>query len=508
MDPILLTSVSFCLFTFLTILGIRYRHHPSGPPYILAMLFLVLLAFASMGEWMATQLTTMVYWRNVQQISFISFPLIILWIHMEIIGLERRVIFRRLIIAGLPLLVYLLLIFTDSMHHWMRLQVDVITRGGYERTVVQSTLLSHLFLAYTRILMIVSIVALYLDFKNVTAQNRKQYYYIILGMVIPFCSALIPETSKWQVDTAIAAIPTGIIYFYCLFHHKVLNIIPVANEKIIQSIREGIVVTDKHDFIVQTNLAAEHILQQLCGQASTTFVGKKLYELLRTSHQELLTLFDEKQDRRIEIQVHHTVYQVEYMGVQFSHNNKGAILIFTDVTEQKKVIETLKIRASIDSLTHVHNRQYLEEVADKMIDDMRQGQLISFIMLDIDDFKLINDTYGHETGDRTLRVFARCLQDTVKGIGSVARIGGEEFAILTSKIDEQEALELAKLIQHNVSKLKISVESEQDAFTFTVSVGLTTVSDRNCTFTQIFKQADEALYQSKRNGKNQITVNH
>ena len=167
------------------------------------------------------------------------------------------------------------------------------------------------------------------------------------------------------------------------------------------------------------------------------------------------------------------------------------------IKELKKEIELLKLEvnkykteAYYDSLTHLNNRRILENAAD----------YDSVIIGDIDYFKKINDTYGHLKGDEVLIAISEVLQAHVRSTDIVCRWGGEEFVLLLNNTDVASSLDKVTLI-------KDSIESLEKAFDFkiTMSFGLTEI-DKDKSIDEIINEADEAMYQSKLNGKNMISV--
>jgi diguanylate cyclase (GGDEF)-like protein len=501
------TIVSSIIFLILAIYTYRYRESPGGIPFFGAMILLSFLGIASVGELVANNIHTKVWWRNFQQIPLFACPVLMYILILQFIGKEKSVIIRRSLLLSAPIFVYLVLIFTDEWHHLMRKEIIVIPHGHFKQTVVYSKGLSLLFILYGRSIVIASLATLFLNIKKVSVLNRKQYYILIFATLIPYTFTFVPETSYLKVNTAIASIPMGFLYFYALFKYKLLLVHPVANDKIIENIKEGIVVLDKHDIITQLNPLSKLILHQICDNKDKVFIGESLLSLLKT-HGELNRFYNEKRDQEKEIIIADSYYKVAFISVAFTNHNKGVLLIFTDITVRKKYEEYLLKKATIDSLTQVYNRQYMEEATVEQINEVtKTGQCVSFILLDIDKFKWINDTYGHQSGDHVLEKFAQSLKENVAHLGIISRVGGEEFAVLLPYMGIEEAYKLAEEIRKNIAKIRIWIEGGNEEFTLTVSIGVTATSDPKMTFKEIFSRADHALYESKNNGRNQTTVN-
>jgi len=178
------------------------------------------------------------------------------------------------------------------------------------------------------------------------------------------------------------------------------------------------------------------------------------------------------------------------------------------ITGQKEQITELTNIVHYDVLTGIYNRRFLADSLEHIIKLIsRSGGELSVLMLDIDYFKKFNDTYGHSCGDICLKSVA----DAVAGALSrnddfAARYGGEEFAVVLPHTDAKGALMIADKIIANIKELNIPHEKSEAATYVTVSIGITT---GNVMYGQIFndylKRADEALYMSKNNGRNQYT---
>lgn len=158
--------------------------------------------------------------------------------------------------------------------------------------------------------------------------------------------------------------------------------------------------------------------------------------------------------------------------------------------------------AHTDPLTGVLNRSTLQSVFQKEgAISKRQHSGLSLLMLDIDWFKSVNDTYGHHAGDLALKTLTQCIQETARESDHIFRLGGEEFAILLNSTDLAGAHLLAERLRIAVEALQ--VKHEQHCFNFTVSIGLTAhIIDESLESTM--QRADKALYSAKQSGRNKV----
>lgn len=160
--------------------------------------------------------------------------------------------------------------------------------------------------------------------------------------------------------------------------------------------------------------------------------------------------------------------------------------------------------ATLDGLTGVYNRREFNRWLTLEINrSKREFEPVSLIMVDIDYFKRLNDTYGHQTGDEALRCMGRLLQREVRPGDHVARYGGEEFAIILPKASSSEAFTVAERIRAAVEAQVIPL-SLNDSLTFTASLGFATYSIDKETEEAFSQRADQALYYAKHNGRNRV----
>jgi diguanylate cyclase (GGDEF)-like protein len=158
-----------------------------------------------------------------------------------------------------------------------------------------------------------------------------------------------------------------------------------------------------------------------------------------------------------------------------------------------------------DSLTGLPNRRYLEErLAEELNRSKRYDYPMSFLMIDIDDFKAYNDKNGHQAGDVALQITAHCLKGALRAVDIASRYGGEEFCILLPQTGMAEAAVIADRIRHRVSTTEFPHGSAQPLGHVTISVGVSTITKNIDTSENIIAAADRALYQAKSHGKDRI----
>jgi diguanylate cyclase (GGDEF)-like protein len=188
---------------------------------------------------------------------------------------------------------------------------------------------------------------------------------------------------------------------------------------------------------------------------------------------------------------------------QISKIGSYITFIYWDVTEQRRLEESLRVLASTDMLTGVHNRRSFFEQADALLAAASQETLsLSMLMIDIDHFKSINDSFGHRIGDEALRAVAGLCRDALRGTDLLARFGGEEFIVLLPRTTPDEARRVAGDILAAVSDR--AVPTSAGRLTLTISIGLATADPALRDIDGLIEQADAALYAAKRAGRNRV----
>lgn len=186
-------------------------------------------------------------------------------------------------------------------------------------------------------------------------------------------------------------------------------------------------------------------------------------------------------------------------------NFVNMVALTRDITLQKNYENSLKHFANHDTLTGLPNRRYFNIRLRKALNDLLTNQEgLAVMMVDIDDFKLINDRYGHDVGDDAVIEFANRLNRVVRDTDVVARLGGDEFVVLLNGITKkEEALEVAEKIHRAVDE-PWSIKGAE--LNITTSIGIAIAPLEGTTRSQIMKQADIALYEAKQSGKNCIKI--
>ncbi len=180
-------------------------------------------------------------------------------------------------------------------------------------------------------------------------------------------------------------------------------------------------------------------------------------------------------------------------------------LVLRDITEQRAASEAHRLQSSCDHLTGVANRRTFFEAAELEIERYRRSpRPLSLILFDADNFKRVNDVFGHPGGDAVLREFGALLMATFRQVDVVARLGGEEFAVLLPSADLRGASAVGERFRLAVETSEVDADGAR--IRYTVSGGVATMDEEVAGLDELIKRADAALYAAKAAGRNRIEV--
>ena len=194
-----------------------------------------------------------------------------------------------------------------------------------------------------------------------------------------------------------------------------------------------------------------------------------------------------------------------YIGWNSAYRNRQNYL-HAKLDENNRM--ALNQMAHTDALTTLHNRRYFEQLADQHLFKSRESNYpLYLLLLDVDHFKKINDTYGHDIGDEILKMMAKVAKSQIRQHDLLARFGGEEFIILLTDTTTRQAEEIAERICSEISKTPFKLNNEQDIH-FTISIGFARFLPHCHDLRRLIKCADLALYTAKQQGRNRVVMHH
>ncbi len=278
---------------------------------------------------------------------------------------------------------------------------------------------------------------------------------------------------------------------------------------------EPMIITDKDIRIINTNQAFCNVMgypkEYIIGKKPSIFKSvhqdqkfyDKLWDALNKNGSWSGEIFNTKKDKKV-IPLRSTITAIKDANGDVTHY----LGQYIDISEQKDKVKALEYQATHDNLTGLPNRLLLLDRLEHTLSKIARHKLIGgLIFIDLDNFKKINDTLGHDVGDTLLILVANKIKETVRKEDTIARIGGDEFIILTDHIGNNKK-EARKNMTFLSNKIKLALNSiiEIDGHKniSTPSIGVTLFNDDSISIKDIIKQADTAMYTAKKRGKNSI----
>lgn len=504
--------LSSIIIAGLILYSLQYRHSKTGQAFLLLMVCAFIWVTGFVFESSATDLATKLFFFNLEFIGITFLPFA--WL-MLVLAFNRQSINKWTTISLMVIPVATnLVIWTNSIHHWFcanpHINFTVAPFPVIDPEYQFWFYFIHAPAGYLYIL--IALFFLSRSFQNLDAAYRAQSLLLAFAIAIPFSTDLLyvlgySPVKHYNYTPAIFSI-SGMILAWALFRYHFLDLIPLARDAVVETLHDGVIVLDIQGRIVDINPAARKILkssdQQLVGSAvqnSQDQIFRKISALLKTAPSQV----------DIEIQDGSKLYyEVSISDVKDKQNELlGKVITLHDITERTLLFKKVETLAFQDSLTGIDNRRHFISLCKREIYRMRRsgGRPAAVVMIDLDNFKSINDTYGHACGDQVLIDFTQAIQSHLRTLDIFGRVGGEEFALFLVDVNREEALEILERLRVSVEAVQIQVNGND--LRITASFGMVNSDQLRLDELEIEKLltlADQALYRAKDSGRNRVEV--
>ncbi|PHQ88868.1 MAG: GGDEF domain-containing protein [Sulfurimonas sp.] len=272
-----------------------------------------------------------------------------------------------------------------------------------------------------------------------------------------------------------------------------------SKEEVIEYLRDSVEIVsnisdDKLDSIEHAKSAFNNAYQEIANKSISSYqhTNERFEMLARMQEETISCCADTTIDMSVITDKFNDIHQ--HMDEEVAKAND----IISKLSSQ---VKTLERDSNLDPLTKVYNRRALSKYLSNLCKQKVLSSELHLLILDIDDFKKINDTYGHIAGDKILIFVANILKKTLRDGDKIFRYGGEEFILLLNRIDREHCKKIASRVLELISKNKLIYRGE--SISVTVSMG-TTIFIQGDTSDELIARADKALYRAKKDGKNRI----
>ncbi|HEX7035267.1 MAG TPA: diguanylate cyclase [Pseudomonadales bacterium] len=313
----------------------------------------------------------------------------------------------------------------------------------------------------------------------------------------------------------VACLLGGIV---ALYRADTFDLRPAARAELVDNVVDAMLVVDARGRLVDCNRAAERLIgserRALLGRTTAGVLPREFHAMLQSPVQLRSDLAVRSGDGAT------AWFEVDVTPLDLRGRFAGHLLVARSIAERRRVQEDLErdrdelrsvnaqlVEQSVtDPLTSLKNRRYLfQRLNEELNRHHRSGNVLGLLLIDIDHFKLVNDTHGHPVGDEALVLVANALASVVRDCDVVSRIGGEEFAVLAVNTDAKGLIALAERIRQTVREIPVARDTHRP-MVLTVSIGVAFAGPDTRSAEGLFAEADRHLYLAKHQGRNRVVA--
>jgi diguanylate cyclase (GGDEF)-like protein/PAS domain S-box-containing protein len=525
--PYVIFSILSALITLIASITARRRSAPGSLMLSLLLLSMAVWSGFYSTRWMNISLEAKVFWFNLMYLGVAALPTLFL---LFVLGFTRDdgwLSRRNLLLFSIQPMVSVLLHWTNQYHHLYYRSINAVQENGF---MVVDFVRGPGYFAYVTYSYAIIGIAFFLLSQGALRSSPlylNQYRLILIGSLLPWAASIYSEFNfvQWKgLDPAPLMFGfSGIAFAFAILHTHFMDLIPVARSHLVDNMRDGILVLDSQSRIVDANPAMETFIES----KPSSYMGKNAFEVFQP-WMEKTDLFLEEMETCTELKFPKDPSRYLDLRVTPLYDSgqllSGRLMVFRDITERKQVEKRLRFvndklqgqlieigllqsklreQAIRDSLTNLFNRRYLEETLDRELSRAaRENYPVCIIMIDLDHFKRVNDTYGHEAGDQVLKSIAHALSEQSRRGDFACRYGGEEFVVAIPNITMEIAYERAESLRQSLTLLQVPFEYCN--LSVTISIGIACYPENGQTREAILRAADQAMYAAKDAGRDHI----
>jgi diguanylate cyclase (GGDEF)-like protein len=499
---ITVTLVSALLIACLAVYVARHRRVAAGAP-LAVVLAAGALGYGAYAMELASTGMARQTWGDLKYITVVVVTLAFLVFNLAYTGHSRWLNRRRLALLALPTGVVLVLLAVPATHGWVRHYSHEQSHAAFGAAELGPA--GVVFACYSAALVAVSVAVTVVTLARISRLYHRQVAALAAAVALPWVFNLLFTFGIWPFArfdaTAEAFLLAGAVLVWGVFRFRLVDLAPLAIATVVSQMPEAVIVLDSYGRVVDLNPASEAILSA----SRTHAVGFRLNDLLgwpadpsSPPPRAEISITQELGARDYEV-------MVTPLSARPGEVPAGHLVVLRDITERKAAQAQLERSAHHDPLTGLPNRILFDDRFDLALSAARRYlQPLAVLYLDLDGFKRVNDTFGHDAGDCVLRECARRLVGALRAEDTVSRAGGDEFVVLLAHGQGAEgALGAASKV---LACLTVPFVAASTAVALTASIGVALWPDHGADQRALLRAADEAMYQSKRRGGNQVVV--
>jgi len=525
--PFAVLSLLSAILTWIASIATWRRSGPGSLMLSLLLLSMTMWSGFYSTRWMNISLDSKLFWFNLMYIGVSGLPTLFLLFVLAFTHNDAWLTRRNIFLLSVQPILSTVLFWTNEYHHLFYQSLDLVQENGFLAIDFVRGPWYWINIVYSYTIIGIAFLVLSQCALRWSPLYLNQYRLILIGSLIPWAASAYSEFyfSQWHgLDLAPLMFGlSAIIYVFAIFHTHFMDLIPIARSLLIENMRDGVLVLDLRNRIMDINPAMAGFLEEKI----SFYMGKNAFEVFQP-WMENTDLFLDKTETRLELKVPKDPSR--YVDLQVtplydrSQSMNGHLMVFRDITESKQVEKRLRYvndrlqgqlieigllqsklreQAIRDPLTNIFNRRYLDETLDRELSRAaREDYPVCVIMVDIDHFKRVNDTHGHEAGDLVLKAIAATLSHHCRRGDFACRYGGEEFVVVLPNITLETAYARAQDLRTSLNLL--SVPYEEHNLSVTISMGIAGFPENGQTRDTLLRAADQAMYAAKEAGRDHI----
>ncbi|MGD0353933.1 MAG: histidine kinase N-terminal 7TM domain-containing protein [Dehalococcoidia bacterium] len=509
LDPIWLSYISALALSFalpLVLIGYIWPRHraPGAKPLIGILAAVMLWSFGYIIGFINNHMAGKLIALNISYIGIVTLPVLAFIFALQFTNSDRWLTPRKILLFFIVPLITVVLLWTGKYHNLMLYDLHLTIDGPFMLVASQYGLWFWVFVTYSYVLLFAGTLVLVHRLFSPPRLFQDQAVYLMIAVAVPAIANieyLFPFLPIPQADWTPAAFAiSAICLTFAISRHGLLDVLPVARESAIELMNEGFAVVDDKGRIVDVNKAMCDItgLKQsdLHGQPLPALIVNQLnaggdYLNLREEHIEIE--LDQKDGLHC--------YSTHVSLLQSRAGTRSHVLILYDITERKKNEEAIKQIAYYDPLTGLPNRSLFSDRAGIALAEAgRYKRKLAIMIVDLDRFKAVNDTFGHDAGDQVLQDIAARLTHAVRKVDTVSRLGGDEFLVLLPEIADEEIVD--RIAHRIIREVATPFNFNANDIHLSISLGISLYPEDSQDLNSLVKYADTAMYYVKQTGRN------
>ena len=458
----------------------------------------------------SNNLQEMVFWNQIQ---YLGLPFIsVLWLMVALLYTKTIYSLKiqiAILLFSLPVITFFVRL-TNSWHHFFYTKWEMRQFFGYYSLYMERGFWYYVNISYSILCLLLTVIIYFIGYlKNKVGYTKSHFLVFLFASLLPFIGIVLIlfAFEEWSIDYSALIMPISLLIIsYGILKYDFLEIRTLARETIFENNFAGMVVLGPGKRVIDYNKAAEKFFE-----AINIKLNNYPIEHILNREPKLLEIFESESSRDFSLVIdgEERFFEIDVVPLGEPHDGNTRMLkSIRDVTDERKIQDKLKFLATIDSLSGLYNRAEFMNLAKREFAWAKtSNEELSLLIMDLDNFKNINDSFGHAAGDEMIREIGSIIMTSFRKTDIAGRIGGEEFAVVLKNASLEEAKKVAEKFRETVARRKVIYEGQE--ISSTVSIGVAAIrgnTDDINNIEDILKMADDALYKAKAKGRNCVAT--